>query len=263
MTKTIYFAGMNHLAIDIGNTDTVFGYWTEKAELPKVLRISTKRFVSNKDQASLSFTAGINDWEISEPVDIILSSVTPAATETVYSLVKFHLKQEIKKLDKTTFFRLPLEIISPDEIGTDLVANALASHIIYRGDSIIVDFGTAMSFTTIDKNGKILGVSIAPGLQTAIKSLTSNAAQLFEVPLIMPASALGQNTEHAIQAGIMYGYDGLVRGIIQAQEKELGIKLNIIATGGLSQKIPTLKEIVHHYEPHLTLTGLRLACNYL
>lgn len=263
MTKTIYFACMNHLTIDIGNTDTVFGYWTEKAEMPKILRISTKRFVSHKDQASMSFTAGIQDWEISEPIDIILSSVTPAATEIVYSLLKFQLKQEIKRLDKTTFFRLPLDIISPDEIGTDLVANALASYILFRQDSIIVDFGTAMSFTTVDKNGKILGVSIAPGLQTAIKSLTSNAAQLFEVPLIMPVSALGQNTEHAIQAGIMYGYDGLVRGIVHAQEKELGLPLNVIATGGLSQKIPTLKEVVHHYEPHLTLIGLRLACDYL
>ena len=95
---------MNHLTIDIGNTDTVFGYWTENVATPKILRISTKRFVTHRDQASLAFTAGIIDWEINDPLDIILSSVTPQATEIVFSLIKFHLKQKIKRLFK--FFKL-------------------------------------------------------------------------------------------------------------------------------------------------------------
>ena len=129
----------------------------------------------------------------------------------------------------------------------------------YHTDSIIVDFGTAMSFTTIDNTGKIIGVSIAPGLYTAVRALTSNAAQLSDVQLRMPSSALGQNTEHAIQSGIMFGYDGLVRGIISAQEKELNLRLNVVATGGLSALIHTLSDRVDDYQPQLTLEGLRLA----
>jgi type III pantothenate kinase len=254
---------MNHLTIDIGNTDAVFGFWKAGQDQPNILRISTKRFITDSDQASLTLAAGLINWDIQHPIEIILSSVAPAATEIIHALVKYHFKQEVKRLDMSTYSQLPLEILSPAEIGTDLVANALAAYTLFKKDSIIVDFGTAMSFTTVNHKGKIIGVSIAPGLQTAVHSLISNAAQLFEVPLIMPSSALGQNTEHAIQAGIMYGYNGLVRGIVHAQEKELGIKLNVIATGGLSKKIPTLTELVDHYEPHLTLIGLKLACDYI
>jgi len=162
-------------------------------------------------------------------------------------------------LNQDTYKYLPIEILQPTEIGTDLVANALAVHLKYKSNTMVVDFGTAMSFTTINQEGKIIGVCIAPGLQTAIKSLTSNTAQLFEVPIIQPASALGKNTEHAIQAGITYGYDGLVKGIVIAQEKELGLKLNVVCTGGLSKIIFTLMDRIDHYAPHLTLEGLREA----
>lgn len=254
---------MNHLTIDIGNTDTVFGFWAQYAPEPEILRISTKTLIPEDS----SFDSGqqhlLNDWKRIGMIKIIMSSVVPAATHNIYRLVNHLFKLEINVLDPSSFARLPLKILRPDQIGADLVANALAAHVLFHLNSIIVDFGTAMSFTTIDCEGKILGVSIAPGLQTAIKSLTSNAAQLFAVPLEMPASSLGQSTEHAIQAGIMYGYDGLVRGIIKSQEDELGYKLNVIMTGGLSQKIPKLKDIVNHYEPYLTLKGLKYALDYL
>ena len=254
---------MNHLTIDIGNTDAVFGFWPQNASVPEILRIPTKTLTPEESSFDTNQQILLKEWNSQGEINLIISSVVPAATPHIYSLVNHIFKPECKFLDPTSFEMLPLKILRPDQIGADLVANALAAHLMFNLNSIIVDFGTAMSFTTLDYKGNILGVSIAPGLQTAIKSLTSNAAQLYAVPLEMPVSCLGQSTEHAIQAGIMYGYDGLVRGIIKSQEDELGYKLNVIMTGGLSQKIPKLKDIVDHYEPYLTLKGLKYALDYL
>ena len=106
---------------------------------------------------------------------------------------------------------LPLGILRPHEIGADLVANALAAHTRYHRNCVVVDFGTALTFTTVSAEGNIIGVAIAPGLKTAIRSLFVNTAQLPEVPIEVPTSALGTSTTHAIQAGIVLGYEGLIR----------------------------------------------------
>ena len=254
---------MNHLTIDIGNTDTVFGYWTSSEISPKILRINTKHILSHHSLDLNHELSTVYQWLPYNQCQATMSSVVPLATPKVLALIQNNISSQIKLLDQNSYPLLPIEILRPDQIGADLVANALAAHTLYHQDTIIVDFGTAMSFTTVNRNGKILGVSIAPGLQTAIKSLTSHAVQLFEVPLEMPSSSLGQNTEHAIQAGIMYGYDGLVRGIIQSQEQELKLQLTVVATGGLSQKITTLKDRVDHFEPYLTLMGLKIAGQYI
>ena len=254
---------MNLLTVDIGNSDTVFGVWSLNASIPFVFRVETSSILQNHllihqalDQlASQRFTSEIDQ--------IVLSSVVPDATGLVSSGLTAYTQLPVQLLDHAQFHKLPIQVLKPEEIGTDLVANALAAYSTVGRDCIIVDFGTALSFTTIDRHGKIIGVSIAPGLQTALKALTAHTAQLQSVPLTMPSSALGKNTEEAIQTGILYGYDGLVRGIIEAQEKELGTNLYVLLTGGLSQTIPTLMNRVDLYSPYLTLEGLKIAAGYL
>ena len=153
---------------------------------------------------------------------------------------------------------LPLDILRPHEIGTDLVANALAGYSRYHCNCVIVDFGTALTFTTVSGQGKILGVAITPGLRTAIRSLFANTAQLPEVPIEAPESALGQNTTHAIQAGIVLGYEGLVRHLANKIKAELQNDCIVVATGGLSGKIPALHDLFEEIIPSLTLDGVRL-----
>ncbi len=250
---------MNQLVLDIGNTDLVLGYWGNDKTDPNILRISSKDIINNINIITPFLSQARHDFNILQPRSITLSSVVPVLTSEVVRAVQQAFGQEIKVLNKDQFHKLPLVILRPDQIGTDLVANALAAYTLFSKDCIIVDFGTALSFTTVSASGNILGVAIAPGIKTALHSLTVHAAQLQDVPLIMPDSSLGQDTEHAIQAGIMYGYDGLVRGIIHVQEKELNKKLFIIATGGLSKKIHTLRDAIHQYQPFLTIEGLRIA----
>jgi type III pantothenate kinase len=121
-----------------------------------------------------------------------------------------------------------------------------------------VDFGTALTFTTITGKGKIIGVSIVPGLRTALKSLSQNTAKLFDVPLEMPASALGINTVTAIQSGVVIGYEGLVKHMVNAIRAEIRTECPAIATGGLSFVITSLRGFFKHVEPQLTLDGLRI-----
>jgi type III pantothenate kinase len=129
----------------------------------------------------------------------------------------------------------------------------------FKSNCIVVDFGTALTFTTVDAKGKILGVAIVPGLKTAIRSLSQNTAKLFDVPLEMPGSVLGKNTVHAIQAGILIGYEGLVSSMIARIKSELSDPdCATIATGGLSSIITSLKHQFTEVDANLTLNGLRL-----
>jgi type III pantothenate kinase len=151
---------------------------------------------------------------------------------------------------------LPVKVLNPFEIGADLVANAVAAFQKYGKLTMVIDFGTALTFTTIGENAEILGVAIAPGLRTAVSALARKTAQLPEIHLVPPPSVLGENTIHAIQSGVVFGFTGLVDYIIERTQTELNEKLTVVATGGLSSVIAPLTKNVKTIEPLLTLDGL-------
>jgi type III pantothenate kinase len=148
-------------------------------------------------------------------------------------------------------------IIARDEIGTDIVSNAFAVFNRYSTDTIVIDFGTALTITTVSKTKGILGVSIAPGLKTATLSLFKGTAQLPEVPLVIPNSVLGKNTVEAIQSGVLIGYIGLIKHTVEAIREELNQPFPVIATGGLSAILHPLKDFFYEVDPDLTLDGMR------
>jgi type III pantothenate kinase len=245
------------LAFDIGNSDITIGLWSDE-KWKHVWRIPSK-----PDQPELYFGVKMRDYflEASIAVDrvetIVLSSVVPGLTEKVKSVIRqLYLKEPIT-LGPAVYTKLPIHVLNPYEIGADLVANAMAAYSKFKQTCIVVDFGTALTFTTVSGEGKILGVSIVPGLRTALRSLTQNTAKLFDVPLEMPASALGTSTVTAIQSGIVIGYEGLVKNMVAAIRAELKTDCPAIATGGLSFVITSLKGFFHTVDPHLTLDGLR------
>ena len=134
----------------------------------------------------------------------------------------------------------------------------MAAYNRYQKPVIVVDFGTALTFTAVDSSGEVLGVNIVPGLQTAIKALFMNTSKLPEVELKLPESALGKNTIHAIQAGVLYGYTGLVKGMLEAIQVETGLSFRVVATGGLSSILTTFEGTFDAVDRNLTLDGLRL-----
>ncbi len=246
------------LALDTGNSDITIGLW-DGSQWAQAWRIPTQ-----PEQPELFY--GMKIWELFFETNIdaaliktvLISSVVPDLTDKLKNVVQTLFKSEPIIIGPVVYEKLAVKVLNPYEIGSDLVCNAVAAYDHFRGTCIVVDFGTALTFTTISKAGKILGVSITPGLKTAIKSLTQHTAKLFEVPLQMPGSALGTNTVTAIQSGILFGYNGLVQSMVGEIRREINEQCPSIATGGLSAIITPLGDFFDVIEPHLTLNGMRI-----
>ena len=245
------------LVIDIGNSNIVFGV-SDQDKWINIWRIQTD-WMKTADEYEVIFRSLFTSSKVCR-TDIsktILSSVVPGLVRAFREMIENMLGHSPLLVEPSIYPSLPVSVLNPYEIGSDLVADATAAFIRYKGPCMVIDFGTAMTFTTVSKSGEILGVAIAPGLQTALKSLTQNTAQLFNVQLEAPPSVLGKNTVHAIQSGIVLGFAGLVDSIIDRTEKELGEKIRVISTGGLARIMLGCSEKITTLDENLTLDGLR------
>lgn len=251
------------LAIDIGNTNIVFGVKKEDEWLNH-WRIQTDP-LKTADEYEVIFRTLLSAGNIF-PGDIrrvVLSSVVPSLNHPFGDMLPVLAPGvEIVKVGPEIYPKLPVKVLNPYEIGTDLVANSTAAFVKYGKLTTVVDFGTALTFTTIGRNSEILGVAIAPGLQTAINSLAGKTAQLPQIHLAPPPSVLGDNTVHAIQSGIFYGFTGLVDSMIERTRNEINENLTVVATGGLSGVIAPYSRYINIIEPMLTLDGLSLIHSY-
>ena len=245
------------LAIDIGNTNIVFGIYDDK-RWKNHWRIQTDQ-LKTADEYEVIFRTLLTAGKICRTSieQIILSSVVPSLVHPFREMLSELFDNALlKQVNPEIYHQLPINVLNPYEIGADLVANATAAFQKYGTNTMVIDFGTALTFTTIGKNAEILGVAIAPGLQTAVGALSGKTAQLPQIHISAPPSVLGENTIHAIQSGIIFGYTGLVDSIITRTEAETGEALTVIATGGLSSVIAPLTKKITISEPMLTLDGL-------
>ena len=251
------------LAIDVGNTNIVFGVKNDDKWLNS-WRIQTDS-LKMADEYEVIFRSLLTSKEnlLNQIRQIVFSSVVPSLVHPFLDMLKvIRPGAKIVLVGPDIYPKLPIKILNPYQIGSDLVCNALAAFHKFGNLSMVIDFGTALTFTTIGKNNEILGVAIAPGLQTAVSALAGNTAQLPQIHLTPPPSVLGENTIHAIQSGIVYGFTGLVDSIIERTEAEIGEKLTVVATGGLSSVISPLTKHIKTVEPLLTLDGLALINKY-
>jgi type III pantothenate kinase len=246
------------VAVDIGNSNVVLGFnddgqWVDNWRIPTIKDQDAIYYYDVELRTRLldsKFTAGDIDG-------IILSTVVPSLRELFKGLLTSIFQSEVVVVGPDLYEELSFQVPRPYEIGTDLVANAYSAHQTFRIDCIVVDFGTALTFTTVSHEGYVQGVAIAPGIKTAMKALSSNTAQLPEIPLQLPSSALGQNTTHAIQAGILWGYVGMTKELLSKIRSEVGEHYVAIATGGLSFVMSPLENVFHTIDRDLTINGLK------
>lgn len=244
------------LIVDIGNTDIVIGV-CEDDRLIHTFRIPS---LKNEDQSFFAyqiinelFEANIDSNTIQL---IVISSVVPELN-TILDKAFQGISNAHRILVRPGIHpKIKVNIENQEELGSDIYCNAVAAFTEFQKACIVVDFGTALTVTGIDDSGEIQGVAIAPGLKTAVKSLFSNTAQLPEVPLELPISALGKNTVTAIQSGVLYGYEGMVKNLTEKFKSELGPHAKTYVTGGLSSIIPGIKEFTTKTDINLTLRGL-------
>lgn len=248
------------LAIDAGNSNIVFGFYDEnQKKWMHEYRINTQKGISVlKLEKDIHLFFLENDIKTDEILNVGISSVVPEINPVIQQFCKEYLEKDCYLINGRSYNKLKVSTARPNEIGSDLMCNVTAAYEKFQTGCIIVDFGTALTFTVVGNDGKILGVNIVPGLKTAIKSLFTNTSKLPEVELKMPQSALGKNTIHSIQAGILYGYTGLVKGMLETIQQEVGHQCRVIATGGLSSILTTLKDSFELVDRNLTLEGIRL-----
>lgn len=245
------------LAVDIGNSNIVIGF-RDEATFVKKLRLLTKPDLEGPSYYTHTILnylleESINKEEIKE---IGISSVVPELNTTITTVLTQIFQITPILIQPQHLVEYPMQIDKPYEIGSDLVANAVAAIEIYKSNCLIVDFGTALTFTVVSTSKGIIGVSIAPGLKTAIGALVGNTAQLPTVDLTCPDSVIGKNTEHAIQAGVLWGYVSLIEGMIQRIKAEYPEPLTVVATGGLSSVLDPLQPHFDHINKMLTLEGI-------
>lgn len=194
-----------------------------------------------------------------EVKDIIFSSVVPPIIGALEEMAKKYFRAKPLIVGPGIKTGMPIKYENPREVGADRIVNAVAAYEKYGGPLVIVDFGTATTFCCVSEKGEYLGGAITPGINIATEALFQKTAKLPKVELVTPKKVISKNTVNAIQAGIIYGYSGLVDGLVKRMKKELGSnKVKVIATGGIAELIAQDTETIDEVDKFLTLEGLRI-----
>ena len=246
------------LAIDIGNTNITLGVFDGDA-LSATWRLSTERSkTSDEYSATLIQMLQLRDMAAQQIDAVALCSVVPPLTPTFVDLCKTHFGVEPLVVGAGTKTGVRILYDNPRDVGADRIVDAAAALRLYGGPVIVVDIGTATVFDAVTANGDYLGGAIAPGMVIASDALFSSTSQLRRVELVAPATAIGRNTIHAIQSGVVLGYADLVRGMVARFDAELGGGANVVATGGLAHILEAEAGVFDDINPDLTLMGLML-----
>jgi type III pantothenate kinase len=246
------------LTIDVGNTNVTLGLYQEQT-LGSRWRLSTEH-ERMPDEFGLQLVgllahAGINVLDIH---GICLASVVPPLTGKMVTACRDYLHLDPLVVDAGVKTGVRIRYEEPRAVGADRIVDAAAVQAFYGGPACVVDFGTATTFDGISAEGDYLGGAIAPGIGIAAEALFQRTAKLPRVDLQRPPSAIGRNTTHAMQSGLLFGYVALVEGMVARFRAELGNEMKVIATGGLAEIVAKETDVIQIIAPWLTLDGLRL-----
>ncbi|WP_185873219.1 type III pantothenate kinase [Blattabacterium cuenoti] len=250
------------LTINIGNSSIRFGLFKNNNLKCNYSWITNSNPIKSLDEYTFLFKKMYkkNNIFLNKIKYIVIGSVVPPLTKRILQSL-----EEIHGFNPLIVDRNSISSVkhNSNQLGTDLYANAVASHEIYKQTAtLIIDFGTSLSLTCIDKNGKIKGIIIAPGINTSLISLTNNNKELSKIEFEKPPTVLGKYTKFCIQSGIIYGYLSMIEGLIEKVNKEIGIKCFVIATGGLSHIYSPLTNSIHVNDKLHTIKGLKILFNF-
>lgn len=248
------------LTFDVGNTNIVLGAFQDKK------LVQSWRLKTDKNKSADEYGMIINqlflyeDLSIKDIEDIIISTVVPPVVYTLQHMAMKYFKKRAIVVGPGIKTGMIIKYDNPKLIGSDRIVNAVAAFEKYGGPLIVVDFGTATTFSAISFNGEFLGGTIAPGLKISSEALFEKTAKLPKVELERPGMVICRNTVASMQSGLVYGHMGLAQFIINKMKQELDTeeKIKVVATGGLSSLIADEIGIIDHVDKMLTLEGLRI-----
>jgi type III pantothenate kinase len=246
------------LTVDVGNTNITIGVFDD-SKLKATWRIATGVHRMPDEYASLM----LNLFErqgiaASQITDAILCSVVPPLVSVFEETCRRYLKVLPLVVESGVKTGVRISMDNPREVGADRIVNAVAAHHLYGGPVIVIDLGTATTFDAVSKEGDYLGGAIAPGIAIATEALFARTAVLPRVELTHPKRAIGRSTVAAMQSGIVFGYAGLIEGIVGRIKQELGGEVKVVATGGYAELLARETPVIEVVNLDLTLEGLRL-----
>ncbi len=246
------------LVLDVGNTNTVLGVY-EGRRLLASWRLTSRR-EQTADEYGVFTQTLLRGREIDPAAitDVAISSTVPPVQPTLAEMALRYFGVTPLVVEPGVNVPLPMRVDYPAEVGADRVVNVVAGIELYEPPLIIIDFGTATTFDCVSSQGEFLGGAIAPGITTAAEALVSKAARLFRVELVPPQEAIGRNTVTNIQSGVIYGYAGLVDGLVERMRAEIPGTVTVVATGGLAGLMQEVARSIQIVSPDLTLEGLRI-----
>jgi type III pantothenate kinase len=241
------------LAVDVGNTQTVFGLY-EGADLGERWRIATEAERTGDELGAL-----LSDFLDFAALDgICLSCTVPRLIREYEHVAERWVKAPLLVIGPGIRTGIAVQHDAPHEIGPDRIVNAVAAKERYGAPAIVVDFGTSTNFDVVSPAGEYVGGVLAPGVEISMDALFARAARLVKVDFVEPPAAIGKSTATALQSGLVYGFAGQVDGIVDAIRRELGAEAKAIATGGLADLIAPHSRTISTVDPFLTLDGLRI-----
>jgi type III pantothenate kinase len=245
--------------IDIGNTNTVLGVY-KNDQLYRHWRIRTERNTTEDEfnvlATSLFSQSHINEADIHKTV---ISCVVPPMVSILDSFCTKYLGHKPHWVNPKTYRGMPNLYNNPGDVGADRIVNAVGAYAKYKTGLILIDFGTATTFDAVSERGEYLGGAISPGIMISSEALFAHASKLPRVEIFFPPKVvIGKDTSSSIQAGIIFGYAGLVDGLVHRMKKEMRKSPKVVATGGLAPLMKNVSATIESVEPSLTLEGLRI-----
>jgi type III pantothenate kinase len=241
------------LAVDVGNTQTVFGLF-EGERLAEQWRVATEPRRTG-DELGVTLSGFLDLEDVS---GVCVSSSVPALVRSYGEFAERWASAPLLVLGPGTRTGIAIRYDDPREVGPDRIANAVAAGAIHGGPCIVVDFGTSTNFDAVAANGDFVGGVLAPGIEISMDALFARAARLTKIDFVEPPTVIGKTTTASLQAGLVYGFAGQVDGIVERMRDELDRDARVIATGGLAPLIAPHARTVQEVDPFLTLQGLRL-----
>lgn len=247
------------LVVDVGNTNTVVGVFDGADKLVHSWRIRSDASRTDDEYAMLlSRLLEYRHLRLEQIGAVVVSCVVPPMLDALQWMCDKYLGLSALVVGRNLAAPMDIEYDNPAEVGADRIVNAVAAYDKYRRAMIVVDFGTATTFDYINATGAYCGGAIAPGLGISADALHRRASKLPRVELVAPPLVVAKNTVHSMQSGLLYGYAGLVDGIVARMKDEVGGAPLVVATGGLAVQIAAATASIDEVEPLLTLNGLLL-----
>jgi type III pantothenate kinase len=251
-------SGIMLLVLEVGNTNTSVGVYDGERLLASWRLTSRREQTADEYGVFIQTLLGTRGIEQQQITGVAISNVVPPVQRILEWMSEAYFGIHPFTVLPGVNVSFPMRVDRPTEVGADRICNVVAGVARYGAPLIVVDFGTATNFDVVNARGEFVGGAIAPGLTIAAEALISRGARLFRVELVPPKEAIGRDTITNIQSGVIYGYAGLVDGLVARMRRELEGEVKVVATGGLADQMREVAHSIQETNPNLRLEGVRM-----